>query len=123
MKIHARIETARAAYVVSESFQARGKNIWGDWVTLRIVRMPAGAVYEHTQSPGVSVLRAETVDARFQGPRAGYTKALTEMKASLEGIAAEHEAQLDTIQATRGAFVPLQQNRFRRGPRSTGMSI
>ena len=77
MKIHARIETARAAYVVSESFQARGKNIWGDWVTLRIVRMPAGAVYEHTQSPSVSVLRAETVDARFQGPRAGYTKALT----------------------------------------------
>jgi len=83
MKIFAEIKTPAAQYVVSQSAGSGGGRKFGNFVMLRIVRVPAGVIFKSVRTKGVEVLEGYEADSRHTGATSKYSKTLNNLIARL----------------------------------------
>lgn len=78
----------------------------GSWVNLRLVhfagdvwaQMQKGEIKRLVSTQGVDIVESEEVDARNQGPRSGYGKALARLRSNPEFKRAQFNAQVNAME-------------------------
>lgn len=95
-KVHQAISDDKHTYAVVETASSGGGRAWGIFVNLNTVKIENKHIdqleaYRLKGNPLVEVLSSKEVDARNQGPRSGYGRALKDMLEKLPGRVAGDE--------------------------------
>ncbi len=88
MQIHAEMNTAIDRLIVVEAAGSNGGRKFGNYVNLRIVRLPRGVEYTGARQANAQVIKTAEANASSQGPRSTYARTLTSMIKELSTHAA-----------------------------------
>jgi hypothetical protein len=87
MQIHAEMTTDTTRLIVVEAAGSNGGRKFGNYVNLRIVRLPRGVEYTGARQANAQVIKTAEANASSQGPRSNYARTLKAMIKELSNYA------------------------------------